>query len=401
MRTQRAQQAALDLLAHQGLAILCVSHDGIMTKRKSKDKQRWRYFGGELARAFLERKRCLYVLDEGSVIKNAGNKTSKRIMASAKYAPYRRLLEGTPVDDSPMHAYAQVKWADPNQWSRLGIHDFASFKVFFGEWEQKERKDGRTFPNLVRYRNLDILRKVVSDVGTRVLKSEVLDLPEKVYRTERFEMSEEQWKLYNQLREEYIASFDDGEELEAELAIQRTVRLQQVVSNYLPVGDEPTPRRITENCPRLVCLSKVLDGHDGQGIIFAKYEPDILFIMSLLTQRGESFVRYDGVVSPEQRRQAVEDFQAGHARWFLGKQSAAGRGLTLTAASMVVFYNNLFSLSTRNQAEARAHRHGQTRTVQVVDIVAHGTVDEHILAVLRRKRGIAEKVTGDEAKSWA
>ena len=399
MHTQRWQETAPDFLKHNGLAILAMSYDAIMTERKRHHKKKCRYFGAEFARAFLGKRRCLYVVDEGTYIKNAGTKTTKRVMASAKYAPYRRLLNGTPVIDSPFHAYTQIQWIDKTVLARKGVHSFAEFKVFFGEWEKRMRKDGRTFPNLVRYRNLNILKDCIAEIGTRVLKKDVLDLPPKVYTKVYYDLTFSQRKMYDALKNEYVASFADGSEITAELAIQRLVRLQQVCSGYLPADDdwdEPL-REIGKDHPRLASLRGIVERTTGQGIIWCKYNIDSKQIAMLLEKMGESYVVY----SKDNRNEARKGFQEGKYKWFVAKQSSgAARGLTLTAATTVVYFNNNFVMDDRAQSEDRAHRHGQENKVVYIDIIARDTVDEHILAVLRRKRDISGIVTGDSPQSW-
>ena len=87
-------------------------------------------------------------------------------------------------------------------------------------------------------------------------------------------------------------------------------------------------------------------------------------------------------------------------RFFVGNPAVAGTGLTLHAASTVIFYSNSFSLEQRLQAEDRAHRIGQTRNVTYVDLVAQGTVDAKIVRALRNKQDIARQITGDEVREW-
>lgn len=399
MHTKRWQAIAPDFLKHEGLAILAMSYDAMMTERKRKHKKTHRFFGAEYARAFLGKRRCLYICDEGTYIKNAGTKTTKRVMASAKYAPYRRLLNGTPVIDSPMHAYTQLQWIDPTILAQRGIGSFAEFKVFFGEWEKRMRKDGRMFPNLVRFRNLDILAKCLVEAGTRVLKGDVLDLPPKVYTKVYYDLTSKQRTMYDALKNDYVASFADGSEITAELAIQRLVRLQQVCSGYLPADDdwdEPLREICTEH-PRVQALRGIVERTTSQGTIWCKYNIDAEQISALLTKMDESHVVY----CKNNRNEARYGFQDGKYCWFIAKQSSsAARGLTLTAATTVVYFNNNFVLDDRAQSEDRAHRHGQENKVTYIDIVARDTVDEHILAVLRRKRDISQIVTGDAPESW-
>ena len=84
----------------------------------------------------------------------------------------------------------------------------------------------------------------------------------------------------------------------------------------------------------------------------------------------------------------------------MGQPRTGGYGITLTAASTVVYYSNSYDLEIRLQSEDRAHRIGQTNKVTYVDLVAPETIDEKILQALREKINLAQQVLGEDARSW-
>lgn len=387
--TKKYKAAWDNFLTFPALKVLAISYDAIMTDD-----------GAKAVRKFMDKHEVLYVADETTAIKTPDAKVTKRVVASSKHARYRRLLNGTPVEDSPFHAYTQVKWVDPSTWTRIGIKNYSEFKTFFGIWEKRRRRDGREFPSLVEHRNLDILQRTIYEVGSRVLKEDVLDLPEKIFTKVYFDISPKQRKHYDDLRDDYCTRLASGEMMDAEMAIVRLLRFQQITSGYLPAGEDEPIKAIEDKNPRIQVLGNVLDSVPRKAIIWGKYDVDIDAIAELLRKRRHSFVTYDGRTSPEAREKAKQEFQNGDVRFFVAKASAAGRGLTLTAADTVIYYNNDFSCDRRKQSEDRAHRIGQTRHVTYIDIVAKGTVDEHILAVLRRKRSTSAIVTGDDLASW-
>jgi SNF2 family DNA or RNA helicase len=112
-------------------------------------------------------------------------------------------------------------------------------------------------------------------------------------------------------------------------------------------------------------------------------------------------VEYHGGTRTEERASAVERFQKDPTcLFFVANQSTGGYGITLTAASNVVYYSNDYDLEKRLQSEDRAHRSGQTKSVTYVDLVAPGTVDDKIIEALINKKNIADLVTGDGARGW-
>jgi hypothetical protein len=372
------------------LRVLCMSYNGLMTDD-----------GAKAARRFLTEFDTLYIADEATAFKTPSTKTAKRVLATAKHGTFRRLLNGTPVEDSPFHSYTQVRWLDPNVWAKIGINNAQQHKNFFGIWEKRQLANGRSFPNLVRYRNLPKMAEALRSIGDRLEKDDVLDLPPKVYSKVHFSLSPEQARIYKALKEDYQAAIVADETLTADLAIVRLTRFQQITSGYAPTDEDEELRPIAGKNPRLGALEVALDETTLPVIVWAKYTADIDAIAEVLRKRKMSFGIWDGRTSPEDRQRLKEDFQAGKLDVFLAKASSAGRGITLTAASTVIYYNNTFSLDERKQSEDRAHRIGQTKSVRYIDIVATDTVDERILEVLRGKRDISALVTGDRRlDSW-
>ena len=387
--TKKFMAAFDEFRKFDGVQILCMPYNALMTDR-----------GAKAVRKFLDEREVFYIADESTVIKSPSAKTTKRVLASAKHAKSRRALNGTPVEDSPFDMYSQVKFVDPTVWEQHGISTFTQFKAMFGIFEQVQLGNGKSFPQLRSYRNLDLLKRCLYERGDRVLKEDCLDLPPKTYSKVYFELSPRARKIYNDLRDNYTTVLESGDVIDAELAIVRMTRFQQIASGYFPKGeDDDDLEPIDDTNPRLSALATALDGVTGQCIIFAKYIKDIEAIEDLLAKRGLTFGTYVGATDEDERERIKRDFQAGKLDVFLANKAAA-KGLTLTAAETVVFYSNLFSADLRKQMEDRAHRIGQNKHVRYIDILARDTVDQHILAVLRRKKTLSATVTGDQLASW-
>ena len=126
-------------------------------------------------------------------------------------------------------------------------------------------------------------------------------------------------------------------------------------------------------------------------------------IMQLLEERygKNSTVAIYGEIDTEDRQKAVQRFQEDpNCRFFVGNPSTGGFGLTLTAASYVIYFSNNFNLEIRQQSEDRAHRIGQKRSVTYIDILTQKTVDEHILKALQAKLTISAKTLGENVRAW-
>jgi SNF2 family DNA or RNA helicase len=84
----------------------------------------------------------------------------------------------------------------------------------------------------------------------------------------------------------------------------------------------------------------------------------------------------------------------------VGHPKTGGYGLTLTAATTVIYYSNSYDLELRMQSEDRAHRIGQTNKVTYIDLISPSTVDEKIVRALRDKISIADQILGEETREW-
>jgi SNF2 family DNA or RNA helicase len=247
---------------------------------------------------------------------------------------------------------------------------------------------------------LDRLNKIIKESSSRVLKDEVLDIPAKLYSKRYFEMTKEQQRVYQELRDEYITILQSGEVVTAALAIVRLLRQQQITCGYLPTqDDEEEPfQLIGEKNPRLDLLREICEGLPHKTMIWARFSKDIDMIMDML---GDEAVRYDGKINEDERAENKLRFQKDpKIKWHVGNPSVGSEGLTYTMAKSVVYYNNSFKLLDRLQSEDRCHRAGQTDHVNYIDIAAQGTVDEHIIRNLVKKVDIASQITGDQLKEW-
>ena len=387
--TKSQQHNVADVATHRGLAVLSMPYSAFRTE-----------LGKSTARKFLERRKCLYVLDEAHYIKTPSAKISKLAVSSSRFTRWRRMLTGTPIANSPFDIYMQVKFLNRDFWKQHGLDSYAAFKSYFGIWEQ-QWAHGAKYPELKGYQRLDELAKLISPMSNRVTKDEVLDLPPKLYSRLPVDLAPAQRRAYDQLVEEFLAELDDGRVIEAPLAAVRLTRLQQVVCGYLPGDDERGVKPICDPIPRLRSAVEYLATLGHSAIVWARFTKDLDLLARALDEEGLSWTRYDGTVTnPDKREEAVNRFQAGSAQFFLGNQAAQIEGRNLTAARTVLYYSNSHKMVERLQSEDRAHRIGQEHPVSIVDVTAEGTVDEKIISALRSKWDVASRITGDKLREW-
>lgn len=376
-------------LKHKGLAVLVMSYHAILTER---GKKAWQ--------TFLRERKCAYVLDESHRVKNPGAKWSRRIIGTHTESVVRRVLSGTPVSNSPFDLFNQLKFLNPRIWDDLGVRTFAAFKQYFGVWETWQTGDGRQFPKCLAFRNLPLLQEKLLSVGSRITKDSVLDLPEKLYTKRYVELTPQQRRLYQQLKDDCAIELATGE-VTANLAIVRLLRFQQVVCGYLPKSDDQVDELVSieGGNPRLKLLAETLEDIPHQFIVWARFKQDLKLIKEH-PSIGNKVVVVSGDVSGPERGEVLDRFKRGEVQGLVATPGSVGIGFTFTCAKTVIYYSNSFKLEERQQSEDRAHRIGQDSKVNYIDLVAEGTVDERIVNSLRMKVNVASQVTGDTLKDW-
>lgn len=345
--------------------------------------------------AFTKGTTFLLAVDESTTIKNPKAKRTKTLVKIGEKAKYKRILTGSPVTKSPLDLYAQCGFMS----KKLLGHD--SYWSFQGRYAitRTQKMGSHSFQQVVGFRNLEELSNKLDNFSYRVTKEQALDLPEKIYTVREVGLSDKQIEYYLSLKKMAIAVLEDGDLVSAPAAMTQLIRLQQVLCGHV-VTDEGEVKDIPNK--RLPALLDCVEEMSGKVIIWSRFRYDIKAIEEALAKKygRDSVVTYYGDTTDEQRQHAINVFQDGDCRFFVANPMTAGYGLTLTAATNVIYYANDFNLETRVQSEDRCHRIGQHHPVTYVDFVAKGTVDEHIVKVLQNKIDLSAKTLGEEVRQW-
>jgi SNF2 family DNA or RNA helicase len=264
---------------------------------------------------------------------------------------------------------------------------------------RKAHFNGKSVEIVVGYQNLGELSEKLKDFSYRVLKDDCLDLPEKTFVKRIITLSEEQDKVYQQMKKMALALMN-GKMLSTANALTQLMRLHQITCGHFK-ADDGSIQQIKSN--RLSELMNVLEELEGKAVIWGHWQQDIQTIVDAITKKygPESLVTYYGKTPMEERQGNIVKFQDDpECRFLIGTPSTGGYGITLTAASTMIYYSNGYDLEKRTQSEARIDRIGQKYPMTYVDIIAENTVDERIVKALRKKINIASEVMGEELKAW-
>ena len=352
--------------------------------------------GKQFAERFLNCHKTLMAIDESTTIKNPGAIRTKTIIGLGKYVLYKRILTGSPVTKSPLDLYTQCWFLDP--WL-LDQQSYYSFRTRYA-LTRKINVSGRQVEIVVGYRNLGELSEKLKPFSHRVLKDDCLDLPPKTYMKRTIQLSEEQSKVYKQMKEIALATLN-GKLTTTHNVITQLMRLHQITCGHFK-SDDGTTQTLKSN--RLDELMDVLSEMEGKAVIWAHYRYDIEVIVEAIKKEygDKSVVTYYGDTSTDDRQKAIKLIQdpESSVRFIVGTPQTGGYGITLTGASTMIYYSNGYDLEKRQQSEARIDRIGQTKNMTYIDIIAEGTVDEKIVKALRTKVNIATEVMGEELKDW-
>ena len=353
--------------------------------------------GVDVATLFVNRFKTFMVVDESTTIKNRKAKRTKSLCAVGRDALYRRILTGSPVTRSPLDLFSQMAFLDPS------ILGFSSFYAFQGRYSVVQRRTmgAHSFNHVVGFRRLDELTEKLAAHSFRVKKEDCLDLPDKVYTKRIVALTQEQQRAYQQMKRLALARLDSGELSTTQNVLTQIMRLQQICCGHL-TDDDGVIHELPSN--RIKELLDVCDEVQGKVIIWATWTMDIRSIADALRDRYgvQAVSTLHGETPASERQQIVESFQNRHSdlRLLVGHPKTGGYGLTLTAASTVVYYSNSYDLELRVQSEDRAHRIGQANKVTYVDLIAPGTIDEKIVKSLRAKINVADEILGEAARAW-
>ena len=327
----------------------------------------------------------LVVADEGHKIKTHNIAASKAMHRIGAKAAYRLLLTGTVITNKAIDVFSQYKYLNPAIFGQ-------SFYVFRNRYFDMTGY-GQHTPVLKRSMEQDLMRRLHC-IAFRATKAECLDLPETTDIVRYVELEPATAKIYRDLVKDSYAELGQSEVTVTNI-LTRLLRLSQLTGGFIGDDEGNAPQRIST--AKQAALEDIVEEALQEGkklVIIARFIPEIKAICKLLEKQG---VNYSCIMGGVKDREAqVSAFQNDpQTQVFVGQIATAGLGITLTAASTMVFYSEDYSMSNFEQAKARIHRVGQKENCTYIYLVAKGTVDEKVLAALRSKADLARTLVDD------
>ncbi len=357
----------LKTIPHKGLEVAVVNYDSVSLIEK------------ELTAWYPD----FLICDESSKIKNPTAKMSKATYRVAKVCKYRLILTGTPIQNNPLDFFSQYKVLDDSIFGK-------SFYAFKNEYAVLG-----TYNQPIGWRKLPELVKKAHSIAFRVTKTEALDLPDTIDEIRPIALEDKAQKLYKAFVKESYMELSKGE-VTATNILTRLLRLQQITGGFIR-PDEESERYEQISSAKLNALEDIIDtaiSENKKLVVIARFIPEIREICKMLDKKKIKYGHICGEV--KDRAAEVDAFQNNpDCMVFVGQLQTVSMGLTLTAASTMVFYSLSYNFADYSQAKARIHRIGQKNNCLYIHLVVKNTVDETVLKALEQKENIATKIVDD------
>jgi len=321
----------------------------------------------------LQSKFELVILDEAHMVSNAQAQRTKLINDFVKNIKRVWLLTGTPMTSRPINYYNLLNIIESpvaQNWMAYAIRYCQGFQF---------RAGNRKVWNVTGASNLEELRDRTSKQILRRLKENVLDLPDKIITPVYLRTSS---KEYKDLMGEYYEWLENKKEESSSLTVQfsKLMKVRKVITN--------------EKVKDTIDFAQNIIDQGKKVIIFTNFTDTLQLIHNHF---GKESVYLDGSCNKVQRQYAVDQFQENEKiKVFVGNLKAAGVGLTLTAAEVVIMNDLSFVPAEHAQAEDRAYRYGQKNNVLVYYPIFENTIEGVIYDILNNKKKVIGTVMGDE-----
>lgn len=312
----------------------------------------------------------MVAFDEAHKAKNPDSQQGRALLSIN--APHSIPMSGTFLLNNPLDLYLPLAWAG---FETHSFYQYRNHYCVFGGYGGKE---------VIGYKNLDELRAMMSKVMLRRTKNDVLDLPPKVHVNEYVEMTDEQKKLYKEVRNQ-IKDNIDKIKLHPD-PMSEMLRLRQV-TGYPGI----LSTAVTESA-KMDRMDEIVEEVASVGekcIVFSQWSTMTNVARKKLKRFNPAYIT--GEVKSEDRMAEIDRFQNDpDCKVIVGTIGAMGTGLTLTAASTVIFLDEPWNRGIKDQAEDRAHRIGTRGTVRVVTIITVDSVDEGVYNLVQKKGKMAD-----------
>ena len=334
------------------------------------------------------------IFDECQKLQNRKAKMTRA--AKILRIPFITAMSGSPVTTNPQNIWSVLNLLKPRT--------YTSYWRFFEDYvDYQVARQGYKIPLGPSQKWYDEGLPAMREFFTRRLKEEVMaDLPPKLYGKIYVDLLPDQRKQYDDMKNHMVAwleSYDGDDEvpLPAPAVIAQLQRLQMFALGTAHMDDRGKVALHDPSSKVDAVMELLQDNEEEQFVIFTQFKGPLRILKSRLTREDISFGSFTGDDHPKLRNLYKREFIDGKRRVLLGTIASGGVGVDglQHACCNVIFLDRTWSPATNAQAEDRLHRGGQTRVVNIIDVVARNTVDIQRFQKIEMKKGWLKKMLGD------
>jgi hypothetical protein len=257
----------------------------------------------------------------------------------------------------------------------------------------------KSAPIVKGYKNLDGLYARIAPHSYRVTLEECADLPESDWSFCDVEMTDEQRRVYEEVRDEATSELEENAHVTVQSVVVQMMRLHQILCGHV-VDEERKHHELPEN--RTASLVQFLEDYEGKAVIWCSYDLDVRKVVKALAAAyGKNSVAAFWGGNVKVRESEEIWFKTNdECRFMVATPDAGGRGRDWSVADLVCYYSSRDNLDHRSQSEERVKSVDKKRQVSYVDFRVPGTVEDKIIQALRDKIDLAAIVDGAEWRKW-
>jgi hypothetical protein len=301
---------------------------------------------------------------------------SKAMRKLSKQFKYRRCMSGTPTSNGITDLWHQVFLLDGGE--RLGP-TFTGFRNAACIPEQVGPQ-----PNMVKWIDRPGVELTVAtllkDVMIRHRFEECVDIPANHRYSVPFELSAKHLKIYQEMEARSLLDVK-GQTIDAVNGAVLYTKLLQIASGAVY---DTAGKATLINTDRYELIMELVAARQ-HSIVFFNWGHQRDQLVELAKARGMAFALYDGSVNDAERRNIVDDYQAGKYQVLFAHPQSAGHGLTLTKGTATIWASPTYNLEHFLQGLKRIHRIGQSQKTETIVVIAQGTIDERVWEVCNTK----------------
>ena len=359
--TRERRQKLLEIDVDQDVHIYIINIDGLATIQHQLAK-----------RPDID----LIVVDELALARNSSTERWKMLNTICNKQVSRRVwgMTGSPTPNAPTDAWAQCKLITP---------DNTNVPKYFSAFRDRVMRQLTQFKWAARPEANDVIYQMMQP-AIRFSLDDCTDLPEQMFITREVEMTPEQKKAYKDMLSKLAAEYAGGQILAVNEAVKANKLIQ--ICCGVAYGTDGT-QVVIPSKPRMDVLKEIIEESEGKVIVFVPLTGALDHVAAEL-RKDLSVEVVHGETSKNERDQIFSNFQRGlDPRVLVANAATMSHGLTLTAATTIVWYAPVHSNEIYEQACARVRRPGQTRTTVIVHI-AGSDVERRVYKRLQDKQSM-------------